>query len=141
MANFKAYLASGWFSPEQESARRFLIDHLQSNGLDFFSPKDDNLGPSDAGLSLQARVLKGNCDAIRESNLVVASLVGFDMGTTWEIGFAVANRIPVIIYAKLETLVKVEAKMTVLQYAHDGTTLDAAIRAITEPYSTFCAIL
>ncbi len=92
----KAYVAAGWFTPKQESARLEILYVLSKymSRQDVFSPKDDS-SPDDGW----DNVFKENIKHIKESTFVVASTVGKDMGTLFECGYAHAEGIPIIYYA------------------------------------------
>ncbi len=94
----KAYIAAGWFTPEQESSRLDVVSALQSSGMDVYSPKDDMLYVP--GTTNPSEVFIENCRQIEDSNLVVVSTEGKDMGTLFEAGFAAALDIPIAYYWK-----------------------------------------
>jgi nucleoside 2-deoxyribosyltransferase len=97
------YLASGWFSDEQERTRLVVLNCLKkfSEDIKLFSPKDEIICPKDAGGDFQKAVFDGNCDAIKISRFIVVNTTGKDMGTLFEAGFAKGHDVPIIYYAEL----------------------------------------
>ncbi len=90
----KIYLASGWFSCEQERARQDMIFALSDHEV--FSPKDMNLG--EEGMDMK-KVFEINLAEIMKCDLIVVSTIGKDMGTLFEAGVACALDIPIVYYA------------------------------------------
>ena len=95
----RVYLASGWFSAEQESARLEIKEVLEEVGISFFSPKDDNLAGEDAPVTELDKVVHNNITEINNCDYMVASTIGKDMGTLFETGYAYAREVPIIFYA------------------------------------------
>jgi nucleoside 2-deoxyribosyltransferase len=95
----KVYVASGWFTPEQEKARKEILRALNKFQVEFYSPKEDCLAKPDDGGDVLQSIFKENVDQIRESDYIVASTVGKDMGTLFECGYAHALEVPIIYYA------------------------------------------
>jgi len=104
---FDFYIASGWFSEEQEKARQEILKVLEdfniseffnNKHIKYFSPKDEVICPKDAGTDFQRQVFEGNIRAIRSSRFLIVSTVGKDMGTIFEAGFASSLSIPIIYY-------------------------------------------
>jgi nucleoside 2-deoxyribosyltransferase len=92
----KAYIASGWFTEEQDLARLQIIHSCRSVYLDFYSPKDDFLYIP--GKTNPQEVFEENIKQIISSDFVIASTVGKDMGTIFECGFTYSLDIPLIYY-------------------------------------------
>lgn len=81
----KAYLASGWFTPEQEKVRTKILFALTSMEIETYSPKEDGLftpnkNPQD--------VFDENLRQINDADFIIASTIGKDMGTVFECGCA-----------------------------------------------------
>ena len=90
----RVYVAGGWFSPEQVSALDEL-ERLVNMWFEYsFKPRHD---ANSANYSFQ-EIFNLDVEALRCSDLVVASTVGKDMGTLWECGYAAALGIPIIYY-------------------------------------------
>lgn len=94
----QCYICSGWFSEKQEKARLEILRAIWGANMSYFSPRDENLAPADASVSLQDAILDGNCSAIDNCRFCVASLIQSDLGTMWEVGYALSQNIPVIFY-------------------------------------------
>lgn len=94
----KIYLASGWFSPEQEQARQEVLQVCETLKLDYYSPKE-RLQYGVHNMS-QEEVFMTNLSEILKADLVIASTEGKDMGTLFECGYAYGRKIPIIYYYK-----------------------------------------
>ena len=96
----KVYLASPWFNEQQEAHRLTVLGVLSNfgNSFDVFSPKDTGICPADAEHGLQDAILNGNMSALNECDIVVANAYGNDLGTFWEVGYALALGKRVFIY-------------------------------------------
>lgn len=92
------YLASGWFNEAEESARQDLLKVLNENGISYFSPKDEIEIKPNATQKEQKEAFDADVNFIKECDFVIASTVGKDTGTLFELGYAYANGIPSIIY-------------------------------------------
>ena len=92
-----AYLAGPFFT----LAQLWLIDQARANlqqlGFDVFSPFHD------VGHGSAMDVVGPDLEALRKSDLVFAIVDGLDSGTLYEIGYACARDIPVIMYCENET--------------------------------------
>lgn len=93
----QVYLAGPFFDLAQvwmvEEARRNLVE----SGLKVFSPFHD------IGLGSAQQVVQQDLDAIKASDLVFAIVDGLDAGTLYEIGYARALGIPVIVFSERES--------------------------------------
>lgn len=93
----QVYLAGPFFDLAQvwmvEEARRNLVE----TGLKVFSPFHD------IGLGSAQQVVQQDLDAIKASDLVFAIVDGLDAGTLYEIGYARALGIPVIVFSERES--------------------------------------
>jgi nucleoside deoxyribosyltransferase len=97
----RVYIAAPWFTSDQYTRLQALKTVLESNGIEFFSPKDENLFGD--GSATVYDVLDGNINAIVGCDAVVAITDGKDVGTMWECGYAYAKGIP-ILYVWLERI-------------------------------------
>ena len=95
----KAYLAGGWFSPEQEEEHTRIYNILKPR-LEVFNPKLAGIVGNNSTQDRMTNVLCGNLKAIDESQIVVVITDRKDMGTIWEAGYAYGIKKPVIYYAE-----------------------------------------
>ena len=64
----KVYLASGWFSPEWMKEVENIKSVFEKHGIDYFSPKDENLCDPNAAESMQDQIFDGNIKHLHESS-------------------------------------------------------------------------
>ena len=95
----KAYLAGGWFSPEQEEEHTRIYNILKPR-LEVFNPKLAGIVGNNSTQDRMTNVLCGNLKAIDESQIVVVITDRKDMGTIWEAGYAYACKKPIIYYCE-----------------------------------------
>ncbi len=95
----RVYIASGWFTPNQESTRIDIINLLSLYEIDFYSPKDDGLALEDDSIEDLKEIFKENLREIEDSDYIIASTIDKDMGTLFECGYAYSKGIPIIYYA------------------------------------------
>lgn len=95
----KVYLAGGWFNPEQKR----ILDEVEGllfkySNLDVYSPRLQTQFKSGTKPTREMceNVFNNNIRAIDNSDLVVASTEGKDMGTLIEIGAASVLKKPII---------------------------------------------
>lgn len=97
-----AYLASGWFTPAQESVRVGILQMCKTCDVSVFSPKDDMLY-EEGGVFSPKQVFQSNLLQIFNSKFIIANTEGKDMGTVFECGYAHANSIPIVyVYTRPE---------------------------------------
>lgn len=93
----RVYLAGPFFTLGQlwvvEQARNCLRDM----GMDVFSPYHD-VGPGPAEI-----VVDRDIEGIHQSDVILAISDGLDSGTIFEVGYARARGVPVVIYAESES--------------------------------------
>ena len=92
------YIASGWFTPEQELARLDIVNTLKLFGVKFFSPKDEIICPINANSEVKSKIFSDNINAINKSFFMISSTVGKDMGAIFEAGHANGLNMPIIYY-------------------------------------------
>lgn len=92
------YLASGWFNEAEEVARKEILEALEKTEISYFSPKDEVLISNISDKSEQKYAFRKDIESINSCDFVVASTVGKDMGTLFEMGFSYANNVPLVIY-------------------------------------------
>lgn len=105
----RAYLAGGWFTPAQETALSNARAKLAACGYDVYDPQRDCLCPPDAVDEFATYVLNENCKQIRQADFVYASIEGRDLGTSWEIGYAISQQVPVVYHTTASTLADIVA--------------------------------
>lgn len=89
--NRKVYLAGPFFDLSQKITISKIRDIILSFGMQVFSPMHD------VGISKNINVAQKDIDGLNESHIVFAWLDGLDPGTIFEIGYARAKNIPVVI--------------------------------------------
>lgn len=92
----KVYIASGWFTPDQEAARLQILRACKAADIVVYSPKDDMLYGNTEHSSTE--VFTENLIQIRKCDAMIASTVGKDMGTVFECGYAYSHKIPIIYF-------------------------------------------
>jgi len=99
MKKVKIYLGGGWFNDKQKE----IIDFIETSifnypSLQVFSPRrETSIKEGTVPTSGEKkRVFTDNLNAISNSDLMIASTEGKDMGTLFECGYAYANNIPII---------------------------------------------
>jgi nucleoside 2-deoxyribosyltransferase len=83
----KVYLASGWFSPEWMEEVENIKSVFEKHGINYFSPKDENLCDDDASESMQDQIFAGNIKHLHESEWMLCNTRNKDMGTIFEAGY------------------------------------------------------
>lgn len=101
MKKHKVYLASGWFSVEQEKQLTKLEELLNSfEWLDVVSPRKIFVCPPDAPRDVQDRVFDGNVHHIKTANFIIDNTTYRDIGTIWEAGAAYAFGTPIVYFCE-----------------------------------------
>lgn len=99
MKTKRVYLASPFFNDEQIERVAFVEKVLRSKGLDVFSPREHQVPEIPFGSKKwRDLVFAHDVANIHKADLVVAVYDGKDEGTMWEIGYAYANRIPIVVF-------------------------------------------
>jgi nucleoside 2-deoxyribosyltransferase len=83
----KCYIASGWFSPEWLEELENIKTTLDDAGLDYFSPKDENLCDPDSDVGFQDQVFEGNISGMEDCDWMLCNTRNKDMGTIFEAGY------------------------------------------------------
>ena len=83
----KCYIASGWFSPEWLEELESIKTTLDDLGLDYFSPKDENLCDPDSSVDFQDQVFSGNIRGMEECDWMICNTRNKDMGSIVEAGY------------------------------------------------------
>lgn len=95
----KIYLAGGWFTPEMEEEHT-RIYNLIKDKFDIFNPRIEGEIDKSTSHDKMSKILIGNIEAIKNSDLVLVIYDYKDVGTIWEAGFAYASKKPIIYYAE-----------------------------------------
>lgn len=100
--NFKGYLASGWFNNPQEELLELVTSELDSHNLlsNFYQPVNNQHEEEDFGsFAWQFKTYRNDIEKIEQSDIVLAVLSDKepDSGTIWEIAYAHAKGIPVVL--------------------------------------------
>ena len=93
----RVYVAAPIFTEDQLRAVGAVTEILEGCGYVTYSPSRDGimLAPDDPA-ERRDEVFRSNVAAIRQSDLLVALLDVKDTGTTWELGLATGNELPII---------------------------------------------
>ena len=83
----KCYIASGWFSPEWLEELESIKSVLDEQGLNYFSPKDENLCEPDSDVGFQDQVFNGNIKGMEECDWMICNTRNKDMGSIFEAGY------------------------------------------------------
>lgn len=120
---FDLYVAGPFFNYAELSVVEEMADLFRDAGLRVFSPYHD------VGLGRAAQIAKQDLDGLRASRIVVACFEGYDPGTVFEVGYARASGIPVLLYSpNLSDLHSTMFVGTGCEVARDFTT--AVYRAV-----------
>jgi group I intron endonuclease len=86
------YLASGWFSQDQDKQLTKLeeVFDKRADWIDLFSPRRAFVCPPDAPQDVQDSTFKGNIKHIRGADFVLVNTSFKDVGTIWEAGASYA---------------------------------------------------
>lgn len=96
---YSVYLAGPWFSPRQSLVLAEARNALQDAGLVYYDPELMCQCPPEASDDFAKYVLGENCLRIQQARLVYASIFGRDLGTSWEIGYALGLDKQVMIHS------------------------------------------
>tara|TARA_B100001093_G_scaffold519938_1_gene611576 strand:+ start:9241 stop:9732 length:492 start_codon:yes stop_codon:yes gene_type:complete len=94
----KVYLASGWFSPEWLQEVENIKSVFEKHGVNYFSPKDENLCDNDAAESMQDQIFEGNIKHLHESDWLLCNTRNKDMGTIFEAGYFNCLEKPIVYF-------------------------------------------
>ncbi|HBL41541.1 MAG TPA: nucleoside 2-deoxyribosyltransferase [Ruminococcaceae bacterium] len=95
----KIYLAGPFFNEEQISYIEKAETILRRRGFDVFSPREHTADETLPNHLWAQKIFEIDVQALSESDLAVAVYHGMysDTGTAWEIGYAYANKIPIVL--------------------------------------------
>jgi nucleoside 2-deoxyribosyltransferase len=96
------YLASGWFSPDQDKQLTKLEEVFDSRAswIDLASPRRIFVCPPDAPRDVQDNVFSGNVKHIKESDFCLVNTTYRDIGTIWEAGAAYAYGTKIVYFCE-----------------------------------------
>lgn len=99
------YVASGWFTENQEKSRLDILNVLLSLKIElfnveisFFSPKEECLCKKDDNTNFQSEVFNKNIHEIEFSDAVIVNTTEKDIGTIFEAGVAYEKNKDIIYY-------------------------------------------
>ena len=104
MSMNKCYIASGWFSPEWLEELENIKETLDSIGLNYFSPKDENLCSPDSTVNFQDQVFNGNIRGMEECDWMLCNTRNKDMGTIFEAGYFHKLGKPIVFHQELNSI-------------------------------------
>lgn len=97
MEKIKIYISAGWFDNFQNEALTFIENLLfEQKNFEIYSPRKEIKLNGIEDEETQELVFRENLKNIENSDLVISSTVGKDMGTLFEDGYAYAKNIPII---------------------------------------------
>jgi len=96
------YLASGWFSPDQDRQLTKLekVFDDRADWIELASPRRIFVCPPDASLEVQDNVFKGNVDHIKKADFCLVNTTYRDIGTIWEAGAAYAYGTKIVYFCE-----------------------------------------
>jgi len=99
---FHVYLASGWFSPDQDRQLTKLekVFDDRSHWIDLASPRRIFVCPPDASQEVQQNVFKGNIDHIKKADFCLVNTTYRDIGTIWEAGASYAYGTKIVYFCE-----------------------------------------
>lgn len=102
----RVYLAAPFFNDEEiERVEKVAYILRNTHGLDVFSPRENQLdGVTYMSQPWRDAVFANDCTNVFKADLMVAIYDGNDAGTYFEIGYAYANRIPIVVFNEKDEL-------------------------------------
>lgn len=148
MNKIKVYLASGWFTPNTREILDTLEVLLESReDVELYSPRRDGimLPPNQKhDTALRESIFEENIAHIVSADLVIANIYSGDSyndpGTMYEIGYAMANDVPVLGFSTNQTNLESRFKgilndmHLVIGYDNLTIALNEIIPTLTEQY-------
>lgn len=93
-----AYIASGFFTPQQNVDVDIIKGACREEGLLVYSPRDEFVAKADDSAETRRAVFTSNCSAINSADLVVVNTRDKDVGSIFEAGYASARQKPIIYF-------------------------------------------
>ena len=102
MSKQVVYLASGWFSPDQDEqlTRLEKIFDDRSSYIDLRSPRRIFICNPDESQEIQEEVFRGNVQHIEESDFVLVNTSYRDIGTIFEAGVSFKAGKPIVYFCE-----------------------------------------
>jgi nucleoside 2-deoxyribosyltransferase len=94
--SIKIYICSGFFNEDQNKKLLIMLNACKKLNLDIYSPRDNFLYTP--GKTDPQEVFEENLKQIKQSDMLLVSTAGKDMGALWECGYAYALDIPLVFY-------------------------------------------
>lgn len=128
MLNF--YIAGPWF----DDYAKAQIDYTKEQYMKAKSVTKDLYCyfPDEHNAASPQEVFKSNLVAIKEADFVLAHISRKDVGTAFEIGYAKAKRIPVILVGETEETFKSKTNIMLAHCTTFCITRDKIYKALTE---------
>lgn len=99
MKKYNYYLAGPFFTPDQLEQQKHIETMFKMAELNVFSPRlDAGTLPENAKRPDMYKVFMADLEAIDNSEILFANISFRDTGTAVEIGYALAKKIPVILF-------------------------------------------
>ncbi len=97
-ARYRIYLAAPLFSEAERSYNTTLAELLRQHAFDVYVPQEAGDDTAHRGMAEHARIYEKNKKALSGVDMVVAVIDGADAdsGTAWEMGYAAAQKKPVV---------------------------------------------
>jgi nucleoside 2-deoxyribosyltransferase len=98
----KVYLASGWFSPDQDKQLTKLekLFDDRSDWIELFSPRRAFVCPPDASREVQDATFNGNIQHIKSADFCLVNTTYRDIGTIFEAGSAFSYGVPNVYFCE-----------------------------------------
>ena len=94
----KAYIASSWFNPVANQEVNDIIECLERNNFEIFSPRDFFVCPPNADLETQKSTYEGNLIHLHKCDFMICNTHGKDMGSIFEAGYFKALEKPIVYF-------------------------------------------
>jgi len=100
----KIYLASPFFTEEQNKRLDSITQIVKNNGYDYFSPREFFIIDTKHDKDIRKQVFEKNLEEIKSSDIIISVTDGRDLGTLFETGYAFSlNKIIIGFYSKAKT--------------------------------------
>lgn len=91
----KFYIAAPFFNEDELKVVKLIEKHLDTLGIEYFSPRSfgviKDMSPEEKSARLN-EVYEMNIEQVKECTYMIAVTDGYDAGTMFEVGYAIANR-------------------------------------------------
>ena len=106
MSKIKLYLASPWFTSEQDERETRVKGRLRELGFEVFSPRDETVLKADASKEDQQKVFEGDINGINDCDAVFANYQEFRGNTRIDIVDSVINSAEVLQEKSVEKVIQ-----------------------------------